>query len=203
MVWSNLHGVEEALPFPRWKDMFCLPGKANACALFPEYCFIMENQEFFLKKEIFRNFLCIQNPCFIPPQRREALQQLFRMSIKESFLSDFYLFGISPFVLDLKSLAGESLGGITISEEGRAHLPHHRIEEVVLKRLYEGGYLEDWESKIDRLDRSGGLNGLSRMKLWTDQMAMDNISFSIAYQFDGNRLLPIRLDEAFRPKGEP
>jgi hypothetical protein len=32
------------------------------------------------------------------------------------------------------------------------------------------------------------------MELWADQMAMvsDRVSLNIVYQFDGNRLLPIR-----------
>ncbi|PIV23546.1 MAG: hypothetical protein COZ69_05285 [Deltaproteobacteria bacterium CG_4_8_14_3_um_filter_45_9] len=57
----------------------------------------------------------------------------------------------------------------------------------------DGGYLDDWEAKIENLDRTDGLEILSRRKAWTDQMAMASAGFSlnIMYQFDGNRLLPI------------
>jgi len=171
------------------------PGRPIACALFPEYNFLVGDQESLLKKDIFRNFPCIQNPCLIPPRRKEILQSLMDMSIKEVFLSDFYLFGISPFVLDIKSIAGDGLEGIQISEEGRAKMPHHRIEGLVLQRLEAGGYWNDWEVKIEKLDRGEGLNHLKGMKSWTDQMAMslDRFSFGIAYQFDGDKLLPIRF----------
>jgi len=64
-----------------------------------------------------------------------------------------------------------------------------------LQRLEAGGYWNDWEVKIEKLDRGEGLNHLKGMKSWTDQMAMslDRFSPGIAYQFDGDKLLPIRL----------
>jgi hypothetical protein len=117
------------------------------------------------------------------------------MSIQEAFLSDFYLFGISPFVLDLKTMAGAGLDGICISEDGKAELPHHRIEDLIFRKLEEGGYLKEWEAKVEQLDRTDGLKRLTEMKGWTDQMAMTThrITPRIAYQFDGNRFLPIHL----------
>jgi hypothetical protein len=61
--------------------------------------------------------------------------------------------------------------------------------------LREGGYLDDWEAKIEKLDQTDGLEVLSRMKPWADQMARasEGFSLSIVYKFDGNRLLSIRL----------
>jgi hypothetical protein len=165
-----------------------------ACALFPEYYFIPEPPERILQKDIFQDFPCIQKPCSIPPQRKAILQQLREMFAREVFLPDFYLFGISPFVIDLKSIAGDGLEGIPISENGKVLLPHHRIEELVSHRFRGGGYLGDWEAKIEELDRVDGPESLIRMKLWTDQMAMvtDTFSLNIVYQFDGKRLLPVR-----------
>ena len=165
-----------------------------ACALFPEYCFIVEHPELIFQKDTFQNFPCIQKPCSISPRRRTTLQQLWGMFTKEIFLSDFYLFSISPFVIDLKSVAGEGLEGIPVSENGKTRLPHHRIKEFISQRLREGEYLDDWKAKIEKLDRVDGLEGLARMEPWADQMAMvsDRVSLNIVYQFDGNRLLPIR-----------
>ena len=90
---------------------------------------------------------------------------------------------------------GEGLEGIPVSENGKTRLPHHRIKEFISQRLREGEYLDDWEAKIEKLDRVDGLEGLAKMKCWSDQMAMasDRFSLSIVYQLDGNRLLPIRL----------
>jgi hypothetical protein len=136
----------------------------------------------------------LRKPCSISPQRRAALQQLWEISTREAFLSDFYLFGISPFVIDLKNMAGKGLEGIPLSENGKANPPHHRLEEIISQGLREGGYLDDWEARIRKLDRADGLEDLMKMKCWTDQMAMASgkFSLSIVYQFDENRLLPIR-----------
>jgi Fe-S-cluster containining protein len=165
-----------------------------ACVLFPEYYSIVEHPELILQKEIFQNYPCIQKPCSIPLQRKAVLQQLWKMSLKEIFLSDFYLFGVSPFIIDLKSIAGEGMEGIPISENGKTRLPHYRMEKFISQRLREGGYVDDWEAKIEKLDSVDGLEGLKRMKPWADQMAMvsDRFCLNIIYQFDGNQLLPIR-----------
>lgn len=195
--WLGRISIELRKPcsFLDGKKCSIYPGRPIACALFPEYNFMVGNRESLLKKDIFRKFPCIQNPCFIPPRRKETLQKLLEISRKENFLSDFYLFGISPFVLDLKSVAGEGLEGIHISEDGKAKVPHHRIESLISQRLREGGYLDGWKAKIEELDRVRGVNRLTEMKSWTDQVAVaqGRTSLGIAYQFDGNRLQPIRL----------
>jgi hypothetical protein len=177
------------------KDCSIYPGRPIACALFPEYGFIAEPPEFNLQKDIFQNFPCIQKSCSISPERRTALRQLLGMSAKEVFLSNFFLFGISPFVIDLKNIAGEGLEGIPISENGKATLPHYRLEEIISQRLRKGGYLADWEARVEKLDQTDGLKHLMNMKRWTDQMAMASggLSLDFVYQFDKNRLLPIRL----------
>jgi hypothetical protein len=164
--------LEKPCNFLHGKECSVCPGRPIACALFPEHCFIVEHPELILQKDVFQKFPCIQKPCSIPPQRRVAFQQLWEMSAKEVFLSDFYLFGLSPFVIDLKSIAGKKLEGIPISENGKARFPHHRIEELISQRLREGGYLDDWEAKIEKLDQTDGLEVLFRMKPWVDQMAM-------------------------------
>jgi Fe-S-cluster containining protein len=171
------------------------PGRPTACALFPESCFIVEHPKGLLKKDLFQNFPCIQNPCFVSSRRRRALQEVFEMSIKEAFLSDFYLFVISPFLLDLKSIAGKELEGVNILEEGRAEIPHHRIEEIIFQGFSGGGYWDAWKTKIEPLDRTNGLDVLTRMKSWTDRMAeaVHGIPLRIAYQFDGTKLRPIHF----------
>jgi Fe-S-cluster containining protein len=170
-------------------------GRPIACVFFPEYCFMVEHPERILQKKMYQNFPCIQNPCPISPERRETLQQLWEMSIKEIFLSDFYLFGLSPFIIDLKNIAGEGLEGIPILENGKAHLPHHRIEGTLFQRLEEGGYLNEWAAKIKRLEGADGLRELVRIKNSTDPMvvASGGIPFHIAFQFNGNRLQLIHL----------
>ncbi len=177
------------------KDCSIYPGRPIACALFPEYGFIVEPPESYLQKTLFQNFPCVQKSCSVSPGRRAALQKLWDMSAKEVFLSNFFLFDVSPFVIDLKNIAGEGLEGIPVSENGKAILAHHRLEEIVSQRLRKGGYLDDWEARIEKLDQTGGPEYLMKMKLWTDQMAIASggLSLGMVYQFDKNRLLPIRL----------
>jgi hypothetical protein len=119
------------------------------------------------------------------------------MSIQEVFLSDFYLFGLSPFVLDLKSIAGEGLEGVPVSAGEKIKIPHQQIEGLISQRLGKGGYFDEWEAKVEQLDRADGRSRFVELKHWTDQMmaTQDRISLGIAYQFEGNRLLPIRLSK--------
>jgi Fe-S-cluster containining protein len=195
--WLGRISIELKKPcsFLEGKESSVYRGRPIACALFPEYSFRAGSRGELFKREIFRNFPCIQNPCSIPSERRETLQKLMEMSIRETFLSDFYLFGIAPFVLDLKTMAGAGLDGISISEDGKARLPHYRIEGLACQILEEGGYIKEWGAKVEQLDRVDGLRWLTEIKGCTDQMAMiaHRITPRMAYQFDGNRLLPIHL----------
>jgi hypothetical protein len=52
---------------------------------------------------------------------------------------------------------------------------------------------------MGKLDRAEGLRGLAGMKHFTDEMAVavNENPLRIAYQFDGNKLLPIRLHKKF------
>ncbi len=187
--------LEKPCSFLVGKECSVYPGRPLACALFPEYPLMAGSQKDLLEREIFRSFPCIQNPCTIPERRREILRQLMVMSLQETFLSDFYLFGISPFVLDLKTTAGAGLEGIYVSEGGKAELPHRCIEELLSQMLQQGGYLQEWEAKMEQLDHAEGLRQFMKMKEWTDQIAMRAHQDSpfVAYQFDGRRLLPIHF----------
>ena len=170
-------------------------GRPMACALFPEAHFLLGQQEVLLKTAIFQKFPCLQQPCSMPPRRRDVLHQLLEMTSKEVFLSDFYLFGFSPFVIDLKNVAGEGLEGIHLSENEKANVPHHRIENLLAQRLCSGPFWQEVEAKIDQLDQTEGMEGLMRLKPLTDQMVQQGQGKTCqqVYQFDGHRLHPIRL----------
>jgi Fe-S-cluster containining protein len=195
--WIGQVSLELKKPchFLEGKECSIYPDRPIACALFPEYWFLVEDPEHILQKDIFRNFPCIQEPFSISPRRKTALQRLFGVFGKETFLSNFYLFGVSPFVVDLKNIAGEGLEGIPASEGGRATVPHHRFEEIISQRLQKGGHLDEREDRVRKLDQADGLEDFMKMKRWTDQIAAASgeVSLSIVYQFDNNRLHPIRL----------
>ncbi len=163
------------------------------CALFPEYLWMIYSPDTLLQKEFIRGLPCIQKPGPISPERRQILQRLSEMCLQEFFLSDLYLFGVSPLIIDLKNIAGESLDGLSKEENGLFRLPHEKVETLIYDRLSSGGYLEEWEEKIERLDQEEALEELERMKVLTDRMTRESPPFLIAYQFEGVRLQPIHL----------
>jgi Fe-S-cluster containining protein len=187
--------LKKPCPFLDGKECSIYGGRPIACALFPEYWFIVEHPERILQKDLFRDFPCIQEPLSISPRRRIALQELFGVFGKEVFLSNFFLFGVSPFVINLKNIAGEGLEGLPASKDGKTPLPHRRLEELISRRLEKGGYLDEWEDRVRKLDQAVGLDDLIKMKRWTDQIAAASggVSLSMVYQFDENRLDPIPL----------
>ncbi len=191
--WIGRISLELKMPCNFLNQKICsiYPGRPIACALFPEYSILTGKQEFYLRKEIFRNYPCLKNPCHLSPQRREVLERLFSMSMKEFKVSDFYLFGISPFVIDIKNIVGDSLEGVKISEDGKAHIQHERIEMLLLKKFSEGGYRAKWKDKIKNLDQNENWEILMRIKDVIEQGT--SLRLNIAYQFDGNKLLPIHL----------
>lgn len=111
----------------------------------------------------------------------------------ELFLTDFYLFNLSPLVIDIKNIAGEGLREIPPLENGKVRLPHQWIESLIFERLRDGGYIKDWERRIGQLDEVNGYEGLMRMMPIMDQLAeISNPSYlNTIYQFNGNQLQPI------------
>jgi len=166
-------------------------GRPVACALFPEAFFILGKGDELLKKEIFQKFPCITHPAPVPSRRKGVLHKLLRMSAQETFLSDYYLFGISPFLVDLKSVAGRVLEGLEVRGEKRAVIPHHRFEAILKERL-QGSH---WLGRIRRLDRDEDVREFWSLKEWTDEMATlaERDSSAIVHQFVGNRLEGVRF----------
>lgn len=186
--------LKKPCPFLRKKDCAHYSGRPLACALFPEAFFVLHGPDWLHGKEFFKAFPCVTRPCAIPPKRREILLRLTEMSFKESFLSDFFLFGISPLLLDLKNLAGEILEGLPQSPEGKVRLPYHRIGEILSTRLAEGGYREAWLERMSLLEQPQGLEAMEAMRRQTEPLAQPNAvgATTIAYQFEGKRLRPVR-----------
>jgi Fe-S-cluster containining protein len=170
-------------------------GRPLACTLFPEYHFISNQHELLLQKKIFQEFPCLKRPSPISNRREEVLHRVMEMSMKETFLSDFYLFEVSPLLLDLKNIIGEELEGIEAERDGKAKIPYQRIEALVHRKFQEGEYLSEWGEKVENLDHPQGLSNLMEMKRGTDQLMKNpgGTSIRIAHQFEGRKLEPIHL----------
>jgi hypothetical protein len=195
--WVGRIAIELRKPCPFLEGKKCgvYPGRPVACALFPEAFFILTDGPAALEREIFRKFPCVKSPVSISPRRKEILLNLLRMSAEESFLSDFYLFGVSPFLLDLKNIAGEGLEGVEVSRGERVKLPYPEIEGLITGRLHENNLWSAWEEKVGHLDQNESVHRLWAMKTWTDQMvgSPDLKSFVRAYQFSKHRLQVVRF----------
>lgn len=195
--WVGRVGLELLKPchFLVGKGCAIYPGRPMACALFPEAHSLLGKRETMLGKDIFRKYPCLQGPPSLSPRRREVVEQLLDMAWKETFLSDFYLFAISPLVIDLKNVAGESFDGVETSKGGKATIPQDRIEKLLVERLEISSALREWEEKVEGLDRSDGAASLLNLRKWTDEIAATRGKAwpAMAYQFEGNRLVPIRL----------
>jgi len=197
-LWLGRLSLELKKPcfFLKGKTCAVYRGRPISCALFPEAFFLSEEWASALRKDVFRNFPCVRTPCSLPPRRREVLGQLMAMSASETFLSDFFLFGMSPFLIDLKNVAGEGLEGIPLSDDGKARLPHQRIELLVTERLFGGDRWKEWEGKIEQLDRREALDRFAEMKNWTDEILIRTKQDgpAVAHMFEGKRLIanPLR-----------
>ncbi|MGQ9777453.1 MAG: YkgJ family cysteine cluster protein [Thermodesulfobacteriota bacterium] len=193
--WVGRLSLELKKPCPFFDGKWCsiYPVRPISCALFPEYLFMTAPQNNLLNREVIRDLPCIQKACPISPKRKEVLQQLSEMCLQEFFLSDLYIFGVSPMIMDIKNIAGESFDNLSLAEDGFFRLPFERIEELIGEKLMQGGYLDEWVEKIQKMDQKDSLKELERMKIWTDSIAREQPSFLIAYQFEGNQLRPIHL----------
>ena len=65
---------------------------------------------------------------------------------------------------------------------------------LLWERFSRGGYIDEWKTKIERLDEAG-LGPLEGVKRTIDQTASvtQGSPVRMAYQFDGNKLMSIRL----------
>ena len=169
-------------------------GRPVACALFPEAFFIVEGGETALRKDVFRKFPCVRDRFPVSPERAKVLRQLMQMSGGEMFLSDFYLFGISPLIIDFKNVAGEGLEGINVSAGEKVKLPHDRLEHLLERLLPGRRTLDEWQIKVSQLDTPAGIEAFWKMKPWVDQLAAMSPHFvGLAHQIDGGRLRPLRF----------
>jgi Fe-S-cluster containining protein len=196
--WVGRISIELKKPCPFLDEKKCrvYSGRPIACALFPEAFFFSDASAGALKKEIFRKFPCVHSPVHISPLRKEMLGQLMQIYAQEIFLSDFFLFGVSPFLVDLKNIAGEGLQDVQVSEGGKARMPYHKIGGLLEEKLSRTGYWRIWENKMLQLDEAESLNEFWKTKKWTDEMArVGRGPLAVAYQFDGDRLRPVHIQK--------
>ncbi|MDY0041948.1 MAG: YkgJ family cysteine cluster protein [Desulforhabdus sp.] len=75
-----------------------------ACMLFPERSMVAGRAEELSRQEHFRGYLCIGKDFEVSKERVRVIRTLTGMLQQEILISDCYLFGCSPFFLDLQDL---------------------------------------------------------------------------------------------------
>jgi len=78
-----------------------------------------------------------------------------------------------------------------ISERRRSHLMElmemarrEAFEEILVRRLGRGGCLSEIDSKVERLNSPGALEGLYGIKKWTDSVAASHEDFPYCHEFE-------------------
>lgn len=182
--------LKKPCPFLAGKDCSIYGGRPITCALFPEAFFLVPGQKWSLNKGKFGHYPCLREPLVISERRRSHLLELMEMARREAFLTEFYLFGLSPFFVDLRNTAldvlevSQDISG-SIGEGERPYMvPHEAFEEIFVRRLGSGGYLLDIDAKLAELNSPRGIEALHAIKELTDSLAASEKDFPYYYEFD-------------------
>jgi len=124
--------------------------------------------------------------------------RLSEMAAQEGWVSDFYLFGYSPFYVDLKEgleemteMAEEAQLLVEKTDYGVPRvIPHSLVEKFFRRRLELTGMLSQIGQKIARLDSPEGKSSFFALKEVTDEIAksapLDGIV--LHHRFEGKTL---------------
>ncbi len=182
--------LKKPCPFLAGKNCGIYGGRPITCALFPEAFFLVPGQKWGLNKGRFGHYPCLREPPVISERRRSHLLELMEMARREAFLTEFYLFGFSPFAIDLRNTALDVMEvsqdiSSSIGQGERPYMVHHEaFEEILVRRLGRGGYLLEIDSKVTELNSPRGMDVLHEIKELTDSVAASEKDFPYYYEFD-------------------
>ena len=154
--------------FLKGKDCTIYPGRPIACALFPE-----DRYTETLLEEKSWGYPCVSKPVRVSPERKHYLLELTRISAEESLVSDFYLFGCSPFYitiedqLELINIAQELKEQTKSSFKGekKRYVVPQKAFEILLEKYLQGSeFQKEIEEMIKRLDKIDGIEEVFRLK---------------------------------------
>ena len=123
-----------------------------ACALFPEFLSLAENEEQSTSREDVGKYPCINHCVDMPMKRKDALIALMRMHRKEVFAGEIYLFGRAGFTIDIR----EDLSGMCGQTSEKA-ISFNVQAEALHRSLVRHGWWAGLREKIMRLDREDGV----------------------------------------------
>lgn len=198
--------LKKPCSFLTGKDCGIYGARPITCALFPEAFFLFPGQKGDLDEGKFGHYPCLREPLVLSEKRCSSLIELMKMARREVLLTEFYLFGFSPFSIDLRNSVidltevSRDISGSNGDGERPYEIPHEAFEKILVRRLGKGGYLSRIDSKVEELNSTSGIEALFNIKEWTDLMSTDDKDFPYCYEFvEGNRLrLVKRLTQGVR-----
>jgi len=187
--------LKKPCPFLTGKDCGIYGGRPITCALFPEAFFLFPGHKGGLDKRKFGHYPCLQEPLVLSEKRRSHLIELTEMARRETLLTEFYLFGLSPFSFDLRNSVidlvevSRDISGSIGRGKSPYEIPHEAFEKILVRRLGNGEYLLRIDSRVYELNNARGIEALYEIKEWTDMVAANDKDFPYCYEFDeGDRL---------------
>ncbi len=208
--WVGYFTLELRKPCGFLEGNWCriYPTRPIGRAQFPEAWFIWPRaNQLHPRRNRFDHYPCLRIAPAISGERRMHLVTLSQMATQERWLSDFYLFGCSPFYIDMRNVVDE-LVEVAENRSGRRErfdpevphvIPYALVEEVFQGRLGRAGVTAQILQKVADLDRPEMRISFLELKKYTDKLerslASDHVV--IYHRFDGDTL---RSYEAVRKK---
>jgi hypothetical protein len=180
----------------KWCGIY--PGRPIGCAEFPEAWIQRGLQGWIEDKERFRLYPCLEGQRPISAEREAVLAELSEMAAQERWVSDFCLFGQSPFYVDLRNLVGDltdmahDLGMLPEKTDSTApqRIPYPLIESFIQGKLKETGFQKEISKKVTRLNRLEERVWLFELRetIGEIQKPLGTEGFVIYNQFEGKSL---------------
>ncbi|MBW2150329.1 MAG: YkgJ family cysteine cluster protein [Deltaproteobacteria bacterium] len=208
-IWMVSLMLNKPCPFLK-NDLCCIyPVRPLPCMLFPESLALENEVAEKGKKPQYRHYRCLQGPIRLTPKRTEALKSLRRMWYREWRTSIFYLFGFTPFLIDLGNLRTELLQAarqpIGADGTGNTEEPLHRIPFKAIDRFFKTRItacepLAGADEKIKKMREPKNqrqLYGLLTDDLLSQVLAGGNGSEKFVFRFIDGRLKPVAARSGF------
>jgi hypothetical protein len=165
-----------------------------------------------MKRDRFANYPCLKDSPPVSERRRRRLATLSEMAAQERWLSDFYLFGFSPFHVDLRNLVkdlsemaeqkGMSLD--KIDPDMPLVIPYALVAELFQRKLEQSGISVRILEKVASLDSPGKRVSFFDLKIVTDEMqkSLGRDDVLIYHRFEGNTVQSYRVGSRNPPHSE-
>jgi Fe-S-cluster containining protein len=156
--------LNKPCPFLEQDRCAIYPVRPLACIIFPEYLVMDGRFESEAGKEPFRDFLCLQSPLRLSPERAEVVGRLKKMWEREMPISHYYLFDHGSCYIDCSTLTKElEQADKTLIEseameiwEPPGTIAHQVMEQIFRERSAGCPTFDGVKAKMNRLEDQEG-----------------------------------------------